>query len=1096
MARRVPDAELFDFTSCLTEELRHQTDTDRRISLLFALIRRLEDRSEESTTVRALIDEISRLCPDDPDLIWERWRSCFRFDSKERLKALSDIKEILEFPDDIVHAHVIRAEIIGEHLFDHARALKEVDTVKRIAPGRAEAFLASAQTRAAAGRPIAEWAEELEIFADKIADPSVVAALLFEIAELKRLFGRDPADVSDLLFRALSLAGADWTVVDGAFRIAEKIEDARLMEAAARKLAEAACSSSDESPADRPQGHGFLGFERGDEIAAAYYWLLALIRERLLKDPEAALSAMERAQSLLPKNRLLKLERARLLCVLGKQEDAFAAVPEDTSFLELAIFAYLAGKHEEASYLASLEREHAPSLFSEIVFESFCDDTSPPPMNAPPSVLEYWFDGRPDHEDAGKIADTLRPNVSSSSLVRLFLEENAPQDCPIVDVVDSGRKEPWSYALSALLGEESDRFRAFENWANTVSDPVLKSTLLQVAALLQQEEEGEPAAAPMERAAASSRDSEDVNDPLQGDAIGELGEEEKLISLIEQAIRLSVDSGDHQAAAEILKQAADAHPDDLAIRLLLLNVACRTKDFPSVADGLFAVISRAQDDAKKMLLSLGEINLLLHKDLKAALSYFDEAERLNGDISGMARIFRLLTLHLLNEEEAIQKALEESAGRQKGVPHDFFDWEEEEEAGLSAAALLEDKDNLPLHKNVVSILSAFADDGRHAASKIPAASVAAFGLRRLGGQLSEDEHPAAYFTAAALLDGKFDAVPIAAASLDTADERLIHLDEKVIFENGMTEQLEARGRRIKSSDIFEWVDWMLSAAEAAAESEGPSRALEIIHEGLAVAPEHPGLLEAEVLFANSCGEYEEAADTRGRLARLYVSKDEKVHQLVQAALILFDKLQDPKGARNILNEAKRRNPGHAEANEVWQYVQHAAHDSVDSQESQDEGAGRREDVHSKKTSVESLERKISKLIGINQLDAAMEEVNKLLIRFPDRLSAHRTRLDLLTRAKRWEQAVAAAEAYFNAATHQEERRSIVFRAAAIADDVLKDPTLAIAWMQRLREVGDSFPEADRRMREIADKAGIALDEEAFFEEDGENNDTLKSEEGE
>ena len=260
--------------------------------------------------------------------------------------------------------------------------------------------------------------------------------------------------------------------------------------------------------------------------------------------------------------------------------------------------------------------------------------------------------------------------------------------------------------------------------------------------------------------------------------------------------------------------------------------------------------------------------------------------------------------------------------------------------------------------------------------------------------------------------------------------------------------------RSRSGDIYVWIDRMLTLADTAAEVNGPDAALDIIHEALAEAPDHPGLLEAEVRFALAASAYAEAADTRGRLARFYISQDEKVHQLTQAALILFDTLQDADGARNILREAKRRNPGHAEANDVLRYILNAVGDpatkDVKSPSKEPSPTTVAPPAEAQENTAEDA---LDAQIAGGQWESALETVNGLLVRFPDRLTAHRKRLDILTRLKRWGEALAASESYFNAATNREERRSIVFRAAGIAEEVLKDSKLSIAWLERLTETG-------------------------------------------
>ena len=925
MGQGAHTADPFDYASCLTEEIRIQSDPTRKLSLLFALYRTIETAPSRREEADALVEEMYRISPDNPDVVWETWRASWRKGPKERLAAVSALTALLEYPQDILHAHLFAAELWSEQLEAPERARKELEALRKIAADRKEVLLASARVRAFSEKLRLNTLEDLERFAELAMDAPLKAGLLFEIAVLKYRLGAPPETVSDLLSRSVALDVRDWTLLDGIRRVADKIEDWQTSEKAVRAIAESAMESEPLLAEDKPLGHTFQGLERGDDAAGAWYWFLAQIRERRLKDLPGALAALDRAQAMLPKNRMLKLERARLLSAVGNHDEALAAIPEDSSFCELAVFALSAGKKDEASYLASLERESNHSLFAEVLAESLCDTVAAPPLEAPSSVLQYWFDSRPNHGEATAVAAALKTSISPTAAAALFLEENDTAKLPPGHAIQMNNPEPWTHALNAIMGADDTRVEAFEKWAETTTDPILRQTLQGTAARLN----------PARAAARRISEVPPVDEPSFLDTdTGEGGPRARLAALtaeaetetdadrlranrFKRALILLSDLDDIEAASALLETMESERADDLISTLLLLHIACLKRDIRTAADKIDRILATAPEDAPLLLLSAGEYRLLSGTDLEAALRCFDAAEEGLERTAATARVLRLTALHLLREEASIARALEDAAGSSKNEFEELLSFDNPTDGGFEAAALLEGAEDLPVCtalSNAVSALGGSEPDHIRV-------SAAAENLRVLAGILPEEEHPTAFFVAAALLHG-FPATP--AGSVDGLAEA-----DKILYQNfealpeaskEALEYLSASAERARGTDLYMWVDRMLTLADTAAEVNGPDAALDIIHEALAEAPDHPGLLEAEVRFALTAYAYAEAADTRGRLARFYISQDEKVHQLTQAALILFDKLQDAEGASNILREAKRRNPGHAEANEVLRYI--------------------------------------------------------------------------------------------------------------------------------------------------------------------------------
>lgn len=1074
MWQRVHNADPFDLISCLQEELLSQGERDRRVPLLFALYRVLECSKERGEEAAEILERLRRLAPADEDTIWESLRASLKRDPGERLTALTAVSGILEYPNDIIHAHLLAAEILSEQLGETSRALKEIDAIRKIAPKMKSLLLASARTRAFSTSAEDDPSADLESFARVVTDSAVRSALFFEIAEARRLAGADPAAVSALLEEAMA-ASSDphWTVVDGVMRTAEKIEDWRLCEKAAAQLAEAALSPSTTETPEKPVGHGFRGFIRSESEASAWYWYLAQIRERRLKDLEGALDALEKAQALMPRNRLFKLERARLLGALDRPEAAFAAIPEDAAFSELAVAALAAGKHEEAVYLASLERESRHSLFAEILMDSLHEDTPPPLSTAPPALLQLWFDSHPGHPGAAAAAEALRPHIDVAGVVWLYLEEHAAADGPITDIANPLRPDPWSHALNAVLGSGADRVEAFVRWAETTVDDVLKNTLLRTALLLAKDAPGgnvdvNRLVSRIDALDESRRDAD--ASPIVSLAGNEA---EDAAGRYLRALNLLSECSQDGAADAILQALETEGVDTIFAGLLRMDIAAREGAFDRFARCVTGLISRIDGEGTKLHLFAGELLLALNQGLENALSFLDAAETVGGETAGIARIYRLLVLHLQGEHDAVARAVAESEIAAKSELESFFAFEDPTDDGFDAALQLEGMAELPVFSKLSKILSIFEDE---ALPSEQAAKDAAACLLETATLLPSEVHARAFRIAASLLDADIPRPLDTDPSSDESDEYLCRLDDaaSASISQDATAYHRSQAEKVLAADVFEWVDRMLWAAEIAAEIEGPAAALSIVNEALAVSPEHPGLLEAEVRYAYAAGNYVEAADTRGRLARFYISQDEKVHQLAQAALILLDKLQNPEGARNIINEAKRRNPGHAEADEVLRHIQStlgaaASESSARSDEAVSQGQS---EMEAKKAAGEASEKHIAMLISARKWQEAMDAVNQLLMRSPDRPGVHRMRLDLLTREKRWEEAVAAAEGYFNTATNREERRSVVFRAASIAEDVLKDPRLAVAWLLRLRDVGDAYAEAEKRIREIALKGGF------------------------
>ncbi len=926
-----------DFADRLTTELESTTDSAERKALLYALMRVMETAPEAERDPFEFLDMAISEDPDLPDLVWEEWRAAGRRGAKKRLTALKRLFAVLEDPTERAHCRLQLARLYSTHFGDPRLARKELERAEALAPELREVVWALAESDAALGRT-GNITGRLEKLVAHTRDSVFRAALLTEIAEIK-LKQNDQIAASGLLNQALKEEGIDWSIVHAVLRLSARIENWELHERALTKLADAAASPPSTPDAERGMGHSFDGFERGNAVVGALYWYLAVVRETRMGSLEKTLEALSNAIAFLPESDFLRNERCRLLAASGALDQALAQAGERSSEVERAVFALMAGSPTAAASLSGAERDASGSLVSEILAEH-TDPEGPPPQNGEvPETLLAWLETHVSHPDAAKVAALLRGVGVEYPLIDVVLEEFQSRDKSLIALL---REEhaPWAHALNALFGAPEARAEAYLDWSNTTADDSLKATLLFLAAG-QAASVGDDARSreleeQAERLAAESTSGTLAFEPLPenfrktANALADEAADSNTLDATREALfkRAMIQEhalADPAAAAATLDDLCAISTADAAPLWLSMRLACRAGDWALVANRINRLAPLAARDAALFALCAGEIDLFVTRRYDRAVTAFESIiETENETLRETARLYRSLALRQLDREEDLRTSLEreslpppEMVGL---VPPDVRDANRRMLNSVRTMSFLEGLDENHTRRLLKEMMFGLEGD-TPLQGKL-------YGVSRCLGQLADVSPPGemtdALRASAALLSG----TPVKTDFIQSKDdiiseEALWHLADRLpasedpfLVEKILSDRLE----RSESLNDWDRLELILADAEAKERSGNLKGALRRVQDGLNIASSHPGLLEKKASLAVKAENFIEAADTHGRLAGFYRSQAEKAHHLAQAALILYDKLDNPKGARRICEEAIRRVPGHAQANDVLEYI--------------------------------------------------------------------------------------------------------------------------------------------------------------------------------
>ncbi len=1112
------------FADRLRRELDESTDPSQRTALLHALSRVLSDKLDSLEDAHGFLDEAFEGDPADQDLAWDTWRAAGKRGVEQQIASLESLSVSLERPQDVVSARLWLARLLRDHFQDDDRAAQETERAVELLPDHSDALWAQAEIAAGLNDP-AVLKRSLERLAELSRDSGLRAALYIEIANVEHAGVASRSRIAEFLAKALEESEADWSVLASVEFLSAEIGDWSLHERALERMATIALESEPEDDDAFPAGHDFVGFERGAPVAAALWWQIALVRERRRDRPDEALSALEMARELLPGHAFLEWERARLMEASDRPEDALEVVPDDASDTWKAQLALSAGRSDLALSLALSGRDTKDSVLGRVMARVAGDvDDSKPADDADISTLKEWFLSNPGHPGALKIAQDLDEAGIDLPAVRLAVWEGTPPDGKWpADVLVGDTDESWPLAVEAVLGAQSgavaDQAQAFLDWAVRTADLTLEAAFIAMAARLHEGPGGSAESALELYRRAEELDPETSN--FSADAVRLMHMEGKWVELAERladeasisedeltaraaqherAIILEYAIDDPVEAADAFSEITSFAPEDVVAIWSAVKLAFRLGNWQLVEQELTRLKELCPDDAALFRLLSGEIALFSIGNYDEALHHFETAARSEDSaIAQAARFYSLYILYQLGDLEALVAALKEEF---RDADDDVASIWLPEILGLELATrgprqtseLLEQGDEPSPLRLVWDLLVGLSGTDW---SNTPES------MRRLAAIAPPGEMAGACRTAAAILEDRGLCGEDAPdeADLESAETLWHTADRLELGQDPMfsAEIYKERASLVEETDELEWVDWMLLSATAEEKAKQTERALATVNTALERKADHPGLLEARARLAAACGNWAEAADTHGRLARYYISEEEKAFQLAQAAHILFDKLGDDKGAQNICEEALRRVPGHADAHEVFVRVLKKRGDEAAVTTLLEKRIGAESD---KEELVQLYEEKADQMLGLDDSQGALDALEQLLHLDPDRLSAYLTKIEVLADLGQWAEAIDAMREYITRADDPVEARMTTWRAADLIVEELGDPDAALGWLGDLVESGDRHPDTLRRIATIArsserwETAADALSQLSALIQDNDKRVTIKREEAE
>lgn len=952
MGRFGQTAHLFDFVTCLAKELETTEDAGKWQASLYALYRSLENQPGRRNEAYRCLDEAAERDPTASELAWEQWRVSGRRGPAERLAAVDRLLPLLEDPVDQGIAHLLRSQLLKDLRLDQEGALRELARAEKIRGDTLETVLVGILL-GEEGNDSLPLLPSLRRIESAFNDKVVKAALLVEIADMVWSEGADRASVAELLKQVLSFRGIDWSTLQAARYLCGKIEDWPLYDKVLSRMAESAVDTNWDEDPTLPPGHSFKGFEPTLEAAAAFFWFQSLLREQKLGQVDSALESMFRAVELVPSSDLLRVELVRLLERTGRTSEALDVMPQVMDDAERCVLALTAKRVDLASTFGLSARKALPSLLAEILAEKIGDELPPPEETADREAQISWIETYPGHPDAGRITRALRERNVLFPLSDVMAEEGASREESILSIADKATGEPWSQALQALLGESYARGDHFMRWADSTADLSLRATLTLMAARAVESADGPRNTVENLISHADSLSRESIEPEMafepktdnwrkEADALVALITEASDVEVIREALYkramiLDRALGDAAAAEKALNDLIAINQKDSIAIWLAIRLAVKGGDWRTAEERLVRLAPLLAGDSRFIDLFFAELLLLRRHDAAGALRYLQSALE-HDDEHAFARFYLFLAHSLSGDSSAVERAFDkeilEEVDRRDMEEDDFLfsafppDGHIRMPDLVDAARKLDGTARGTVSKAVSNLFNGLS----HLSADTAIFETLADDFGRLADHAAHAQLEAAITTTSALLKGKGhipsgDLHSRADCSLDTLWLRADRLSDDAI---SVREAFRFREGAELSAEADEdgWVEWMLLRAEAEEESGDIEKALATVGECFEVAPEHPGLMETEARLAKMAGKWEMASETHSRLARFYDSPEEKVYHLSQAAFILFDKLDNPRGALRICREAIRRASGYAQANDTILYILDACGEDV------------------------------------------------------------------------------------------------------------------------------------------------------------------------
>ncbi|MCU0662361.1 MAG: hypothetical protein MUC50_08560, partial [Myxococcota bacterium] len=875
--------------------------------------------------------------------LWELWRNFDRLGNGDQEQVLSLLASLPEPSGDVEQRLLRLARFQRDTLGQDELAAGLVEQARRQWPEGFHGLLAEVETRLLAGHP-SEAATSLERLSRMVDDACVRAALLVESAWLRKDSSSDD-DITRLLEEALSEPVADWALIRETMDLAAEIGDWVLYESSLRKVAGASLENPDSEGGQWPMGHYFDGFERGPAVSAAYWWQVAMVRERRLGRPQAAAEALERALQICPGHPLLGYEHSRLMEALGHFDDALTSLPDSASKTRRAELLLLAGRSKEA---AALFGEPAGDTVVEWALRDLLGVPALPSAQDLDAVMVFLH-AHPEHPQS-RIAAQMLLEHRDDEIAKLVLSEAAPKSTLWPPASTFSVRPTWqvaSQAACALTSEDgTEAKRAILDWAEASSDATLRAVLTSVAARMT-EESGE-----LEQAFELYEYAQSLSPQTPAARLATL----RLLLRLERYPDLVTHLLDHAAtssspfharamlhqaghifrcklndgpsAAGVVDELCSGDSSDVPALWSAFELAVEAQDYSRAVDFLGRIGQQCPGDADWLCLLAAEIELFLTGDYDSSLSFLDRAAESTDEAVGRtARLYRMLVFYFRGDVTSLDEALQEEVLSSQDETGRMW-IPELLEAGRGArgpeamAELLEADDNSgPVKLLWLLLVGAMSGE----TSKLVT------GLRALGSGAPPGEIAAACRAAAMVLDLSIDltrAADLAHSDLEFA-EVLYHASERLtraVSPERRAEIALGRAELCREYDLADWADWRLEAAEAFSDIGDRSRGLSILQESLAVAPEHPGLLEAYAGLADALHDHAASLDAHCRLAAIYDDPSEKAHQLSLAASRAASELGLKEEGLRLARQAVEADPGSDVAHSTLTVVQRIAGD--------------------------------------------------------------------------------------------------------------------------------------------------------------------------
>jgi tetratricopeptide (TPR) repeat protein len=1062
-----------------------------RLSLVRVLAEKLGRPGEAAAELERLLGEEAG--PLAAELSIEELRMAATRDPRILARALERLAHATPDPEVRIAAWLQLSRILARDLADPDGARSRLDAASELDPDDRLALWTrlAGELESRGDVPAAPAMERLRALT---ADGVLRAFLAQQLAAIRRRQGDDGGEAAALFEAALALDEADWWLLNGTAREGAGLDRCDLSVRAWERLAFAAMEPPPES-AGEPAGAAFQGVERGKRAAAVAWWMSGWLRERRLDDVTGALAAIENAADHLPGSAFLEAERARLRTAAGEPGAAVAEVDlpnlGPAQRCALALAAGLPGRVREIA--AGLPPGGVSPLLAALAAATGAAEDGEWDESQARADPATWLAARPDHPGARALAAELVA-ADGGGLAGLIAAEGPGGDpwwsAPEPDEAAGGFGPVIRELGRALSGEGLAGLRTL---AGFFRSPEIRAPLLQGAARFAEEggalEQGlELARAAAELAGNEPRIAELILRLLRrarrheelASRLGELAASapDPRVSTeaqLERALLLEHALGNPAEAAGIAYDLAESEPGDVPATFTAARIALRLCDWDRALGFIDRLAESLPEDRPRLDLLAGEILLLtLGRDSEAGERFARAAGGLAEPLATAARLCGIQAARERGDPGELERLLAAQAERGN---RDLWLPELREAAraarGVGAVPALSEGDREPDAVSLLWRVLAGTDGPPERAGEL---------LARLGNRLSPGRVSGACRTAALLLRTTgVEGAGLAAADLESA-EALWHATERLEPTADPEVRAEWIGLRLERSsdeDPFVRTDWLLDRAEALEDAGRTEAGLAVVRQGIARLPDHPGLLEAEARLAEAAGDFAGAADACGRLARAWFSQEEKATALTRAAALLLHGLQDAAGAERILREALRRVPNHVGANRL---LERLLNDRGDDGALAEQLESRIAAEIETPALVALYQEQADRLLAMEDAEGAIEAIENLLLLDATNAPAHRMKIDILSGAGRFEEAVEALDEFAASSPDPVERRTAVWRSAELRAGELKDFDGALEALRTLWSGGDEHPQTLRVISRVAEQgarweeADAALDQ--------------------